>query len=82
MWYQQRADFPYCKTQLIFFCVENKQIRRTFLLIGNSLETSEVLSFASFSFLHKHKERLSTTKIENIILSKKIIELFYLKLFL
>ena len=73
---KQRVDISHCKTQLIFFCIENKQITRTILLTGNSLETSEVLSFASFSFLHKYKERLSITKIENIIVSKKIIELF------
>ena len=73
---RQRTYVSSCKAQLIFFCVENKQITRTILLTGNSLETSEVLSFTSFSFLHKYKERLSITKIEKIILSKKIIELF------
>ena len=53
---EARNDVPHQKTFSIFFLFENVQLTRNCFLIGNDLETSEVLTLVTFCI--KSKERL------------------------
>lgn len=60
MWNREANLLPLCKTYCFFLPIENKKLTKDCNLIGNDLETSEIL--LSVLFCIKSKERFSICK--------------------